>query len=195
MTGMDVSMEKAALRRLLKKRREGLDEPTWIAYGQAIVERLIAIVDWNHVRRVHCYIPIEKQNEVSTWPLFHYVWRQWPDIAVAMPGPLRSGEPTAFLIDRETEWRPTGAVPRPLVERFVPTNNFDLIIVPMLGFDHNCHRLGYGGGYYDRLLRRQPLANTVGLSFSCGFVTEGLPHERHDVRLRSVITEDQVYTS
>ena len=64
----------------------------------------------------------------------------------------------------------------------------DAVLVPGVAFDRAGHRLGYGGGYYDRLLpslRRDCLR--VGLAYDEQVVDE-LPAEEHDVRLHAVVT-------
>jgi 5,10-methenyltetrahydrofolate synthetase len=67
--------------------------------------------------------------------------------------------------------------------------SFDAVIVPMLGFDpRTLHRLGYGGGYYDRFLAAQPAAHKIGVCYEIGKV-EGLPNEPHDIPLDMIITE------
>lgn len=73
----------------------------------------------------------------------------------------------------------------------------DLVVVPLLAFDDGCHRLGYGGGYYDRTLaalrRISPASRAVGLAFD-GQRREDLPVADHDARLDAVVTEKTVYT-
>ena len=67
----------------------------------------------------------------------------------------------------------------------------DLLLVPMLAFDRRGHRLGYGGGFYDRTiaqLRTLKEIVTVGLAFS-GQVRDDLPAEAHDMRLDWIVTE------
>lgn len=67
----------------------------------------------------------------------------------------------------------------------------DLLLVPMLAFDRGGHRLGYGGGYYDRTiaaLGAEKTITTVGLAFS-GQVRDDLPVGPHDMRLDWIVTE------
>lgn len=69
----------------------------------------------------------------------------------------------------------------------------DLIVVPGVAFDRCGGRLGYGYGYYDKLLQRvRPEAVSVGLAFECQLV-EHIPVEPHDVRLEMIVTEHTVY--
>ncbi|MEK9195764.1 MAG: 5-formyltetrahydrofolate cyclo-ligase, partial [Patescibacteria group bacterium] len=64
---------------------------------------------------------------------------------------------------------------------------FDLIIVPMLAYDPvTKHRLGFGGGFYDRLLASQPEAVSVGVCFK-EFAVENLPVEPTDIALDEII--------
>ena len=64
----------------------------------------------------------------------------------------------------------------------------NLIIVPGLAFTRSGYRLGYGGGYYDRLLGQSGLAPTLGACFDALFVDE-IPHEDHDVPVGHLVTE------
>ena len=64
----------------------------------------------------------------------------------------------------------------------------DVVLVPLVGFDARCHRLGYGGGYYDRTLAGLPGARTIG----CGYASQqvdAVPAMPHDVALDAVATE------
>ncbi|CAF26595.1 hypothetical protein BQ11340 [Bartonella quintana str. Toulouse] len=67
-----------------------------------------------------------------------------------------------------------------------------LIIVPLSAFDNQCHRLGYGGGYYDRavkaLEKQGHQINLWGLGFSCQEVSS-IPHAEHDLVLQGIFTE------
>lgn len=67
----------------------------------------------------------------------------------------------------------------------------DYLLVPLLAFDAAGHRLGYGGGYYDRTLGLLPHAIAVG----CGFAAQQLdeiPAGEYDARLHAVATERSV---
>ncbi len=88
-------------------------------------------------------------------------------------------------------WHPGAAMVR---ERFgthrpdgeVGVPNY--VLVPLLGFDRFGHRLGYGGGYYDRTLAALPGAVKVGCAFAAQQL-ERLPVAAFDVRLNAVATE------
>ena len=72
----------------------------------------------------------------------------------------------------------------------------DLILVPLVGFDKNKLRLGYGGGYYDRYIEKVgklKKIKTVGLSFSFQEI-EKLPVNKFDKKLDFIITENKIYS-
>lgn len=68
----------------------------------------------------------------------------------------------------------------------------EIMLVPLAAFDGRGHRIGYGGGYYDRAIHRlhekglNPLL--VGIAFDCQEVAS-VPEEPHDIRLDAVLTE------
>jgi 5-formyltetrahydrofolate cyclo-ligase len=64
----------------------------------------------------------------------------------------------------------------------------DVVLVPLLAFDGHGHRLGYGGGYYDRTLALLPDARAIGIAYA-GQEVAMLPREDHDHPLGAVITE------
>ena len=66
-----------------------------------------------------------------------------------------------------------------------------LVLVPLLAFDASGHRLGYGGGYYDRTLAGLPHARAVGVAYAGQEVTT-LPITERDHALDAIITENGV---
>lgn len=74
--------------------------------------------------------------------------------------------------------------PLPLAETVTP----DLIVTPLLAFDHHGGRLGQGGGYYDRTFAALDGVGRVGFAYA-GQARDRLPMERHDQRLDGVLTE------
>ncbi len=69
----------------------------------------------------------------------------------------------------------------------------DVLLVPLVGFDAAGHRLGYGGGYYDRTLAAlTPRPRTIGLGFELGRLASLRPRP-HDVRLDLIVTEAGVF--
>ena len=68
----------------------------------------------------------------------------------------------------------------------------DVIITPLLAFDRDCHRLGFGGGHYDRTFAHLKQGLKVGFAYDMQ-LTEKIPALAHDVKLDMVVTEKNVY--
>ena len=77
-----------------------------------------------------------------------------------------------------------------------------ILVVPMLSFDKEMFRLGYGGGYYDKSInilkkhfkKEKKFFITIGLAYSIQ-EEKKIPRERHDMKLDYIITENNVFPS
>ena len=67
----------------------------------------------------------------------------------------------------------------------------DLIIVPGVVFDQHCHRIGRGGGYYDRFLSHQHHAKVIGVCYGFQLKKHDIPHGWHDIKVDRVVTPQQ----
>jgi len=181
-------LSKAELRQQLLQWRIALSQTEVHKRSQCIIEQLKAVVSWDHVRSLHCYVPIGRNNEIDTTDLFQYVWQQWPDIHTAVPV-MRRGQLCSMLVDSTTEWHEGSYhTLEPAVGEELPDNHkFDLVVVPMLGYNSQGYRIGYGGGHYDRFLTHQLRAQTIGICYQEGLAV--FSPEPHDVPLQQVITE------
>ena len=101
------------------------------------------------------------------------------------PRPVASRSPSAAG-DPATPCKPErfGTV-RPIGETGVP----DVLLVPLLAWDGEGRRLGYGGGYYDRTLAALPGRRAIGCAYAAQRVVE-VPAEAHDATLDAVATEE-----
>ena len=83
-------------------------------------------------------------------------------------------------------------IPEPISKKKVIP---DILFVPLVAFDKNLNRLGYGGGYYDRLIQKLELKKKIlkiGFAFSFQKVSK-IPTSKHDKKLDYVITEKSIY--
>jgi 5-formyltetrahydrofolate cyclo-ligase len=106
---------------------------------------------------------------------------------------LEAGTMEAAEVRSHDELVPTGYGPREPARRVaVEPAEVDLVVTPGLAFDRRGHRLGYGGGHYDRFLGRLgPAAARVGIGFSLQLV-ERVPDEPGDQRVDLVVTDAEV---
>lgn len=102
--------------------------------------------------KIHVFLPIQKQNEIDTWPIIHWLWKQGAEVVVSKSD-LHTPELQHFTLLHDTllELNPWG-IPEPVDAE--PVNQIELtaVLIPLLCFDRQGHRIGYGKGYYDRFL-------------------------------------------
>ena len=141
------------------------------------------------------YLPIERQQEVNTWPLIRQVWQHFPATRTSTPVPVPGTSvllPVAFTAETVLTQTSRG-IPVPAHPAAPLTDPPNLVLVPLLAFDGAGHRVGYGGGYYDRYLAGLPPACLkVGLSFF-GPTPMLIPTEATDIGLDGCITPDRMY--
>ncbi len=91
-------------------------------------------------------------------------------------------------LDKEIEISRFG-IPEPHSSFFMPVDldDIDMVIVPGVAFDEKANRLGYGGGFYDRLLQDKRV-RTIALAYDFQIV-ERLPSEDHDISMDFIISE------
>ncbi len=70
----------------------------------------------------------------------------------------------------------------------------DIVIVPLVAFTADGHRLGQGGGHYDRWLAAHPDVTAIGLAWDCQLAEE-LPVEPHDRPLAAIVTPTRIYNA
>ncbi|MDD5024886.1 MAG: 5-formyltetrahydrofolate cyclo-ligase, partial [Methanoregula sp.] len=101
----------------------------------------------------------------------------------------------SYLRDVSTLVPSTFGVPEPIGSEIpVPPGAVDTIILPMLGFDRQGRRIGYGAGYYDRFLGKTPIRRKIGIAFACQEM-EHLPVDENDILMDCIITEDGIVYS
>jgi len=152
------------------------------ALGGRLAEHVLRDAGLQSGQSVAGFWPIG--TEIDIRPLLHALHASGHPILLPVTPPR--GLPLSFAY-----WRP-GEVLQP--ERFGtvrPTGGPgvpDLLLVPLLAWDGQGRRLGYGGGYYDRTLAALPGRRTVGCAYAAQRVAE-VPADEHDIPLDAVATE------
>ena len=184
-------MDKVSLRRLARERRRGI-EPEIRERAGGLLARSFPFSHpaLSGARVVAGYLPLP--DELSPVPLMtalHAAGR-----AVAVPGwdatargyALRRWEPGAPLVPGPMR------VPQPVAGEIVPFDAVDAVLVPGLAFDRRGNRLGFGAGWYDRMLAScRPGAAFVGVAFDEQIFAD-IPAEPHDIRVRWIATPGAV---
>lgn len=179
---------KHILRREFRRRRDMLEERDRLS--QAICTRVLALPVYQNARVLHCYLPI--RSEVDTHCLISDALARGIDVVVPVVRPDAVDLDHSRLASLAIEELETGVfgTRQPRMLQRVQPGSWDVVIVPLLAFDRAGYRLGYGKGYYDRLLSASP-AHSIGLAFAVQ-EADSLPHEPHDTPLDWIVTEQEV---
>lgn len=186
---------KAALRKRLRGLRAAVPATGRAERSEKIVKRLAALPEWSAARAVALFWPMLERNEVDLRPLDELA--RAAGKIVGYPT-LRDGadvpEPT-FRIARPDQLEERGAIylePPPDAPELT-ADTATLVVVPAVGVTPNGDRIGYGLGFYDRLLARvAPPATSVAVAFEFQVLGE-LPTTAHDVRVDVVVTDERTF--
>ncbi len=160
-------MIKSELRKLYLEKRQILSSAEIEQRSRSVANRFFGKNDLTEARTVHTFISIAKFNEIDTSLIYERVWREYPDVRTAAPRTVISNpelEHIAFGPDSRftvSKW----GIREPADGERVDPAEIDIVIVPLLCFDERGHRVGYGKGFYDRLLKLcRPDCVKVGVS-------------------------------
>lgn len=181
---------KEVLRTQLLEERKRLSPAYMAVSNKAITRYCIDVIKQESIICLHTYLPIISMNEVNTWPVLRYVWQHHSSIAVVVPVFINTVMRAAKITPETTFETGLFGTPKPLAVELVSFDP-DFVIVPTLGFDARHNRLGYGKGYYDRLLA-QTKAISVGLAYGQSEVSKTIPVEPHDQPLDYIITNNGI---
>jgi 5-formyltetrahydrofolate cyclo-ligase len=178
---------KRALREYALARRRAADRRAGPGAGIRAADHFLSVVPVPRGAVISGYWPIDEEFDVL--PLLRRLMRAGH--VCSLPVVERKHCPLVFRA-----WRPGDAVragPFGLTEPAAdaPVVSPRLLLVPLLAFDSQGFRLGYGGGYYDRslaALRDAGRVSAVGMAFSEQQV-ESVPHTETDQRLDWIVTE------
>jgi 5-formyltetrahydrofolate cyclo-ligase len=165
---------KSQLRQKLKQTRLELTDFERTQNSRAINEKLKLVTDWSKIKTLHYYEPLQRLMEPDVQAFINFLEANYPAIKLFSPR-LISGQ-----------WQMIAAKD----DDFPP--QFDAVIVPMLGFDDNLNRIGYGAGYYDKFLATQQNAIKIGVCFEIGKL-DIINIESHDITMDAVVSEGAIY--
>ncbi|QNL51340.1 5-formyltetrahydrofolate cyclo-ligase [Olivibacter sp. SDN3] len=147
------------------------------------------------VSYIHTFLPIEKYREPNTLLIIEYLRKAWPSIGIVVPrADLYANSMTHYVLGAEQElisnkW----GILEPAIGDSVDINLIDMVLLPLLAFDKQGNRVGYGKGYYDRFLQGiEKKVQKVGISLFDP-VEQIMDSEAHDVPLDKCLTPDKLW--
>ena len=187
---MELRAAKARLRAELKRRRAGLTPLELRIAGEAAARHAAGLPEWKQSKTVCLYASCGR--EPATEALLRLALAEGKRLLlprVEDDGVVR----VRAVTDLSTLECSALGIPEPRTsDPLAEIATAGLVLVPGVGFDRRGHRLGHGGGHYDRLLAGLPRRVFL-LGHAHAFQMVGLiPTEPHDVKVRAVVTPQGV---
>jgi 5,10-methenyltetrahydrofolate synthetase len=190
MNANPVPSAKASLRREMVARRDAMPATERESIAAALVDALVALPRYAAARTVLATMAIG-----SEWNTRLFLDRARADgKAIVLPritAPPRHLE-LHVVPDLDHDLLPgIWNIPEPNPARCerVEITGVDFAVVPALCVDYDGYRIGYGAGYFDRLLTPRTAATFCAVALPAAFVVERLPHEAHDQVLDLIVDE------
>ncbi len=175
--------------------RQQLSDTQVKQYSQQIVTTLIAQPVVQQASIIAGYLPCNNEVDLST--LFQWCWRQektllLPQCDTPQPGLLAW---LCYMQNTPLIKNCYGILePDPQLTQSYPIECIDVVLTPLVAFDTQRHRIGMGGGYYDRTFTDEATRPTMlGCAFGCQ-QTDTIAANPWDIDLDAVISEQKVYT-
>ena len=154
-------MDKTALRREIREKKRAMSIVEIEARSARLGELFAETDAYRKAKTVYGYLPYNQ--EVRTVPILERAMRDGKKVAV----PKVYGDTMRFIYleDLSRVEKSEMGIPEPVADEPVADDQTALVLMPGLAFDEAGHRIGYGGGFYDKLLNAEPNHPTVALCY------------------------------
>ncbi|MEM7084767.1 MAG: 5-formyltetrahydrofolate cyclo-ligase [Bacteroidota bacterium] len=185
-------MDKNSIRKKYKERRNAMSLSDLETASIAIANRSLELPIWSK-QYYHIFLPISEKREVDTEFLLHILQGRDKSVVVSKTH-FTTHTMQHFLLQENRVLKLSDyGIPEPVAGIEVPLETLDVVFVPLLAFDEQGGRIGYGKGFYDQFLAQcKEETIFVGLSF---FESEqAVPTDPQDIPLHFCITPKRIYT-
>ncbi len=147
-------MLKKELRSAYLEKRLALSDIEYTNRNQEIANHFFREINLDGIKVIHIFIPMVKYKECNTWLIIERIIKEMPAIRFSVPrvNTERQLLENFYLESREQLKENKWGIEEPRFGEKTRTKDIDLVMVPLLAFDKAGHRVGYGKGYYDKLL-------------------------------------------
>ena len=175
-------MDKKELRRSIRERKRAMTSEEIVMRSQMLGLLFIQSEAYKNAKTIYGYLPYNQ--EVRTVPMLEQALRDGKRVAV----PKCYGDEMKFIFmdDLSKVEKGYANIPEPIADGPAADDETALVLMPGLAFDPQGHRIGYGGGFYDKFLAAEPNHPTLALCYEF----QMLPHletEEHDIPVDYVI--------
>ena len=175
-------MDKKALRKRIREQKRAMTLEQIEMASRKLVEQFLALEAYRKAKTLYGYLPYNQ--EVRTVPILEQALADGKRVAV----PKIYDDEMRFIYLTDLSQVETGyaGIPEPIADGPIADDPTALVLMPGLAFDREGHRIGYGGGFYDKFLSAEPGHPTVALCYAFQMV-EYLPTEEFDISVDSVL--------
>ena len=175
-------MNKQELRSAIRARKRAMTQDEIQIRSDALCQKFLESDAYRRASTLYGYLPYNQ--EVRTWPILERAIADGKRVAV----PKVYGDEMKFIYLEDLTQVEKGysGIPEPIADGPVAEDKTDLVLMPGLAFDPQGHRIGYGGGFYDNFLSREPEHPTLALCYEFQMV-EKLETEQFDIPVDEVI--------
>lgn len=175
-------MDKVTLRKKIREQKRAMTEAQIVSASQRLAELFLNSEFYRDATTIYGYLPYNQ--EVRTTPMLEQALKDGKRVAV----PKVYGDEMKFiyLSDLSQVEKGFAGIPEPVADCDVAADPTALVLMPGLAFTEKGHRMGYGGGFYDKFLSQEPNHPTLALCYAFQMVDE-LPVEEYDVPVDVVL--------
>lgn len=154
-------MDKKELRQQIKEKKKSMTEMQIVSASMVLAEKFFACSQYQKCKTIYGYLPYNQ--EVRTVPILQRALDDGKKVAV----PKVYGDEMRFIYLTDLSQVEKGycGIPEPIADEPVAEDTTALVLMPGLAFDPAGHRIGYGGGFYDKFLSSEPTHPTVALCY------------------------------
>ncbi len=154
-------MNKQELRRQIRTQKRAMTPAQIEEKSRILGELFVQTEEYRRARTIYGYLPYNQ--EVRTVPMLEQALRDGKRVAV----PKCYGDEMRFIYMEDLSQVAPGyaGIPEPIADGPVAADETALVLMPGLAFDPQGHRIGYGGGFYDRFLAEEPGHPTLALCY------------------------------
>lgn len=175
-------MNKQELRQAIRAQKRAMTEEDILRRSEILAEKFARSDAYRAAKTIYGYLPYNQ--EVRTVPMLRRALEEGKRVAV----PKVYGDDMKFIYldDLSQVAKGYAGIPEPVADGPVAQDETALVLMPGLAFDRAGHRIGYGGGFYDKFLAREPHHPTVALCYDFQ-VMDRLETEEFDIPVDLVI--------
>ena len=188
-------MDKAELRKIYLAEQKTLSPTERKQKSLQIADLFFQNFDVRKISFLHCFLPIERFNEIDTRLILERIWKEFPHIETIVPRVnLQTNEIESLRFTPETKLAQSNwQIHEPEHDETIETEKIVLVLVPLLCFDARGFRVGYGKGFYDKFLAKcRADCIKIGLSYYAP-VSEISDVRDFDVKLDFFITPKTIF--